>query len=269
MKKSKNTLVLTTFILLSSVALLPVAPVSNAQQLNHIKAYIMPVETQKSYFPSEQQVQEALASRSSVAKQKFLFPPLENPPLKKQPQEFINQFSTPDAPRTTSMSQFVTPNLMLDNETVPQRYNMPDENGYAPLAMNFPTMPCLARKPNNNFPSQGFANNFESKNNGNLFSFPNFDLFSAMPFANMNALPSIIAGNKIGNSFPLMPKTTNSRGKKMWGQTISTPQKLGHMFGGWHFPYVSTPNSMAVSDTVVNQFPPVADEAGNMSNISK
>jgi hypothetical protein len=206
MKKFKNSLVLTTFIFLFSATILLVAPVSNAQQLNHVRAYIAPVDPQKSYFPSEQQVQQALAPRVFVAKQESSFPPLE-----KQPQAFVNQFSTPDAPRTTSMPQFVAPNLMLDDATMPQRYNMPSGDGYAPSAMKFPAAPRSVRKSYNNFPPQGFGNssrdklfvnNFGSKNNGNPFSFPNADIFPAVPFANMNGLPPMTARNKLGNSFP-------------------------------------------------------------------
>jgi hypothetical protein len=41
------------------------------------------------------------------------------------------------------------------------------------------------------------------------------------------------------------------------------------MPGGWRFPYISTPDPVTVSDAVTNQFPPIAEEAGHMVDISK
>jgi len=77
MKKFKNSLVSTLLISLFSTAILLVSPPSNAQQLNQVRAYSAPTDHQKSYFPSEQQVQEALDPRASKAEQASSFPPLE------------------------------------------------------------------------------------------------------------------------------------------------------------------------------------------------
>ena len=54
-----------------------------------------------------------------------------------------------------------------------------------------------------------------------------------------------------------------------WDTMSSGPRDLGEMPGGWHFPLISTPDPVTVSDAVANQFPPFADEAGNMIDFSK
>lgn len=92
----------------------------------------------------------------------------------------------------------------------------------------------------------------------------------------------------MGNNVPFMPNTTNSNRKKAWGdkrniwpdfytnftdeawdEAMGGPRKLGRMPGGWRFPYISTPDPVTVSDAITNQFPPIAEEAGNMVDISK
>ena len=49
---------------------------------------------------------------------------------------------------------------------------------------------------------------------------------------------------------------------------MSGPRNLGEMPGGWRFPYISTPDPVTVTDAIVNQFPPIAEEAGNMADFS-
>ena len=278
-----NNLVLTTLTTLFFTVIVFASPISNVQQLNQVRAYIAPATSQKSYFPSAQQVQEALAPRAPKTEQQSSFPPLEQ-----QPQAFINQFSTPDAPRTTPVAQFVTPDLIVNDTAMPQKYDRFNRNGYPQQAMKFPATPRSAKKANS-FPPQGFANssmgktfpsNFGSGNNGNPFSFPNAfpNAFPAMPFSNnhgLNPMADLNNWNGMENGFPLMPKTTRSNRKQAWGdkrniwpnfyanftdnawdETISAPRNLERTPSGWLSPYISTPDP--VSDAITNQFPPIA-----------
>ena len=282
MKKLKNSLILTTIIPLFSTAML-VVPTANAQQLNQVRAFMAPTMTsatkQTPYFPSEQQIQQALLE--SVASSSF-------PPLEPQQQVFINQFSTPDAPRIRPTRQFVAPIQMFGNSSVnrramQQKYNQLNR-GYRPQRMKFPSTSRSLNREKGNFPSHlGLANS-------NPFSFP--DLFPAHPFVNNNGLNPINSGNNNwgnrGNSFPFIPKTSQSKKKKAWGdkrniwpdfytdftdsawdESMGAPRKLGRLPGGWRFPYISTPDPVTVSDAVTNQFPPIAEEAGQLVDISK
>lgn len=49
----------------------------------------------------------------------------------------------------------------------------------------------------------------------------------------------------------------------MWDKAINSPYDMGYMPGGWRFPSFSSPDPVTVGDAVTNQFPPIAEEAGN------
>jgi hypothetical protein len=53
-----------------------------------------------------------------------------------------------------------------------------------------------------------------------------------------------------------------------WDTMMSSPRDMGRMPGGWRFPYISMPDPVTVSDAITNQFPPIAEEAGNMADFS-
>ena len=267
MKKLNNRLILTTIVtLFSTIILLP--SVSYAQPLNQVRAFLAPASQQGTYFPSEQQIQQALLTPTTKQKSSFV-------PLEQEPQVFINQFTTPDVPRVKQNRLFFAPTQAFNNTpntpnntiTMPQQYKVAN-GGYQQPTMKFPAAPRSLNK----------NNHFASNNNSNPFSFPN--TFPMMPFPNNN-------GTNINNGFPFMPNT-NSHKKKAWGDTrniwpdfytdftdtawdqaISSPRKLGRMPGGWRFPYISTPDPVTVSDAITNQFPPIAEEAGHMANLSK
>ena len=245
---------------------------SHAQQLNQVRAFLAPTSQQDSYFPSPQQIQQALST--PVAQQESSFPPLEQ-----MPQAFINQFTTPDAPRVKQTAPFPAPiSFFNNNMTMPQQYKSLN-TGYQQPAMKFPAAPRSYNK----------KNNLGTGNNTNPFSSPN--AFPAMPFSTNNGSNPVTGWNKnmtnTGNGFPFMP-STNSNKKKAWGdkrniwpdfytdftdtawdEAIGGPRKLGRMPGGWRFPYVSTPDPVTVSDAITNKFPPIAEEAGHMTDISK
>ncbi len=116
-----------------------------------------------------------------------------------------------------------------------------------------------------------FGNN--SGNNFNPFSGGN----------NSNNPMSNMFGNNNNKSMPFFGNTRDKSRKKAWGDErniwpdfytdftddawdsmTSGPRDLGRMPGGWRFPHISTPDPVTVSDAITNQFPPMAEEGGNM-----
>ncbi len=217
---------------------------------------------------------------------------------------FINSFTTPNATKTP---QYTVPVPRYFPNTQPmaqQQYHMPTSTlpqYQVPVtAMPLQRMPVAPQSfyPNN-FPMQGFPNtsignmfpsHFSMGNNNMPFSMPNS--FPAMPFGKNGSSNPMKGWNKgwsnMGNKIPFMPQSTNKKKKKAWGdkryiwpdfytdftdkawdEAMSGPRKLGRMPGGWRFPYISTPDPVTVSDAITNQFPPIAEEAGNMMDISK
>jgi len=148
------------------------------------------------------------------------------------------------------------------------------------------------RRSNNSFP---FANNmmpfsnqnFGKQNNGfNPFSNNNMPFSSGNGMMPKNPMKNMFGGNNNNMSMPFFP-SNNKKRKKAWGterniwpdfytdftdeawDTMSSgPRKLGTMPGGWRFPYISTPDPVTVSDAIVNQFPPIMEEAGKMADFS-
>ena len=151
----------------------------------------------------------------------------------------------------------------------------------------------------NNFNRSNTGNNFPFSNN-NMMPFSNgnnsFNPFSKgnMPFSNNSGgmIPKNPMNNMLGNNnnqnfnMPFFNSNNNNR-KKAWGDTrniwpdfytdftdeawdsmMSGPRDLGKMPGGWRFPYISMPDPVTVSDAITNQFPPIAEEAGNMADFS-
>lgn len=136
-----------------------------------------------------------------------------------------------------------------------------------------------------------FSNNnmkpFTNGNNGfNPFSKGN------MPFSNnsggmmpVNPMNNMFGNNNQNSNMPFF--NSNNNRKKAWGDKrniwpdfytdftdeawdtmMSSPRDMGRMPGGWRFPYISMPDPVTVSDAIINQFPPIAEEAGNMADFS-
>jgi hypothetical protein len=192
-----------------------------------------------------------------------------------------------------------------NNRVMPNNYNPGFNNQSSPFGNN---MPFGNNSGNNFNPFSGgnmpFGNN--SGNNFNPFSggnMPfgsnsgnNFNPFSGgnMPFGNNSGnnfnpfsggnMP--FANNNNNSSLPFFKQSKNNR-KKAWGDerniwpdfytdftddawdTMSSgPRDLGVMPGGWRFPHISTPDPVTVSDAITNQFPPMAEEGGNMMDFS-
>lgn len=60
---------------------------------------------------------------------------------------------------------------------------------------------------------------------------------------------------------------TDSTGD-MWDNMINAPFKMGRMPGGWRAPSWSSPDPVTVGDAVLNQVPPIMEEAGNMADFT-
>ena len=85
----------------------------------------------------------------------------------------------------------------------------------------------------------------------------------AMP---MRKKPEVHAWGTERNIWPdFYTKGTNN----MWDDMINGPFKMGRMPGGWRAPSLSMPDPVTIGDAVTNQMPPMAEEAGNMIDISK
>lgn len=142
----------------------------------------------------------------------------------------------------------------------------------------------------NNFPFSRNNMPFNNSSNGNnSFPFsggnmPFMDNGNNNPFGNMFGNNS----NNSNNKMPFFGNTRSSNRKKAWGEerniwpdfytdftddawdsASSGPRDLGVMPGGWRFPHISTPDPVTVTDAITNQFPPIAEEAGNMLDISE
>jgi hypothetical protein len=277
MKRLRNSIITTIPVL--SIAILFVVPLSYAQQLNQVKAYIAPTEAQPSYFPSEQQIQQALVPKtaSSIAQKSTSFPPIV-----RQPPTFINQFSTPDAPRLTPNLQFVAPDTMTNRVITQQKYIQPNKRYDPRTRLNTPAvLPAIyadkSNLPQQVFPKKPMGNRFSSNSsslNNSPFSFP------TLPFGNNSDVHSIPDWkNTMGNKFPSTPKINTSNRKKTGGnkrtvlpyfdtdnaenEVTSGARNLGGMSSDWRFPYISTPT------TITNQFPPITAEAENSVDFSK
>ena len=175
------------------------------------------------------------------------------------------------------------------NNGFPFSNNMPfgnnnSGNGFNPFSGG--NMPFGNNSGNNFNPFSGnnmpFGNN--SGNNFNPFSGGNlpFGSNSNNPMNNMFG-----NSNNNNNSMPFFGNNRDKSRKKAWGDkrniwpdfytdftddawdTMSSgPRDLGTMPGGWRFPHISTPDPVTVSDAITNQFPPIAEEGGNMMDFS-
>ena len=198
-------------------------------------------------------------------------------------------------------SQMIPPPAQANNfRRMPVQPRMMPNNSRPPVApRNFGGN----NTPNNvpNFNRNNAANNIPFSNN-NMMPFGNgnnsFNPFSSgnMPFTNNSGgmVPSNPMNNMFGNNngnnqnwnMPFFNSNNNKR-KKAWGDKrniwpdfytdftdeawdtmMSGPRDLGRMPGGWRFPYISMPDPVTVSDAITNQFPPIAEEAGNMADFS-
>lgn len=97
----------------------------------------------------------------------------------------------------------------------------------------------------------------------NIFGSNNSQNFN-MPFFNSNNNRKKAWGDKRN----IWPDFYTDFTDEAWDTMMSSPRDMGRMPGGWRFPYISMPDPVTVSDAITNQFPPIAEEAGNMADFS-
>ena len=191
------------------------------------------------------------------------------------------------APRNSQFNRRAMPNSRMLNNRVP-RY--PVNARQLPYSRSMPNRSTNSNTRNNNFPFSG----------GNMMPFGNTGSNSFNPFSNGNMpfsngsngmMPTNPMNNMFGSNnnskMPFFPSNNNENRKKAWGTerniwpdfytdftddawdtVMSGPRDLGKMPGGWRFPYISMPDPVTVSDAITNQFPPIAEEAGNLADFS-
>ncbi len=163
---------------------------------------------------------------------------------------------------------------------------VPPSPYYAPPTQQ-PRIAPSASFTNRAYPNLGYPPVYRQRNN-NTFPFSNNMPFSGNSFGMpSNPMNSFFGNNNNGNNHLPFFKQRNTKRKKAWGDerniwpdfytdftddawdtVMSGPRDLGRMPGGWRFPYISMPDPVTVSDAVVNQFPPIVEEAGNMADVS-
>ncbi len=187
----------------------------------------------------------------------------------------------------------------------PYAYAAPAPNpyGYAPpapypgvLANRYPTYPAYpsgrqyaygnsygrsmpyrgyATRQNDSFPFSGGAMPFFNNGGNNTFGgFPTNPMKDMFGDNNSGTMPFFKQSKKTrkkawGDERNIWPDFYTDFTDESWDTVSSGPRDLGEMPGGWHFPLISTPDPVTVSDAVANQVPPFAEEAGNMVDLSK
>ncbi len=111
---------------------------------------------------------------------------------------------------------------------------------------------------NNNFPSPwqntGQWNPWQNGNNANMPFFPNQH--------NSNQKKAW------GDTRNIWPDFYTGFTEEFWDQGSNAPYDMGRMPGGWRAPSLSSPDPVTVGDAVLNQFPPIMEEMGNMMDFS-
>ncbi len=143
---------------------------------------------------------------------------------------------------------FSNTNMMPFRNSGSNGFN-PFSKGNMPFSNNSGGM--MPTNPMNNM----FGNNFSNGANNQNFN---------MPFFNSNNNRKKAWGDKRN----IWPDFYTDFTDEAWDTMMSSPRNMGRMPGGWRFPYISMPDPVTVSDAITNQFPPIAEEAGNMADFS-
>ncbi len=135
---------------------------------------------------------------------------------------------------------YSTPNYQFSNMT-------PFGNSFSPTSMFN----------NNNFPTPwSNSNNWNPWSNGNN---------SQMPFFSSNNTNKKKAW---GDTRHIWPDFYTEFTDEFWDKSTNAPSDMGRMPGGWKAPSLSSPDPVTVGDAVLNQFPPMMEEMGNMMDFS-
>lgn len=159
----------------------------------------------------------------------------------RKPAYSYNSYQPQQAPRKMN---YQTPNYQFSNMN-------PFGNSFSPTNM----------LSNNNYPSPwqntGQLNPWHNGNNSSMPFFP-----SQNSFNNNNKRKAW------GDTRNIWPDFYTGITEEFWDQGSNAPYDMGRMPGGWRAPSLSSPGPVTVSDAVVNQFPPIMEEMGNMMDFS-
>jgi len=162
-------------------------------------------------------------------------------------------------------------NPYQQNQAYQPKQVYPQNKAYPPKQMNYNT-------PNYQFSNmQPFGNGFSPTSMFNNNTFPT-------PWSNSNTWNPWSNGNN--SQMPFFNQQNNNKKKawgdvrniwpdfytefteEMWDKSTNAPADMGRMPGGWKAPSLSSPDPVTVGDAVLNQFPPIMEEMGNMMNFS-
>ena len=164
----------------------------------------------------------------------------------RQPAYNYNPYQQQQVPRQMHYQapNYQTPNYQFSNMN-------PFGNSFSPTNMFS----------NNNFPSpwqnSGQWNPWKNGNNSNMPFFPN-----------QNSMSNSNKKKAWGDTRNIWPDFYTDFTEEFWDQGSNAPYDMGRMPGGWRAPSLSSPDPVTVGDAVVNQFPPIMEEMGNMMDFA-
>lgn len=162
----------------------------------------------------------------------------------------------------------------------PANYGRAPMMGQSPYKSPMSMPPMGYQTPNYQFSKMApFGNSFSPNT---FFSDKNFP----KPWTDSNMWNPWKNGNN--SSMPFFPQSKSDGNKKnawgdvrhiwpdfytefteeFWDTSINAPYDVGRMPGGWRAPSFSSPDPVTVGDAVLNQFPPIMEEMGNMTDFS-
>ena len=205
----------------------------------------------------------------------------------------------PQMPQAPSMPTMQTP-WQQQPVQQPQAYQGYQQS-YPYYQMPYTSMPWMQQPAYNYYPYQ---QNKAYPQNPMNFNTPNYQFSKMTPFGNSFSPTSVFNNNNFptpwsnsnnwnpwsnGNNqqMPFFSQNNTTNKKKAWGdvrniwpdfytdftdefwdKSTNGPYDMGRMPGGWRAPSLSSPDPVTVGDAVLNQFPPMMEEMGNMMNFS-
>ena len=216
------------------IAGLTIPAVSLANPGNGSFPVFPPMQAPQTYRPNYAGGQFPPFQQQNPAYNPYLYQPYSSQWMQQRPAYNYYPYQQP------RQMNYSTPNYKFSNMT-------PFGNSFSPTSLF-----------SNNFPTPwSNANNWNPWNNGNG---------SQMPF-----FPSQNSSNKKkawGDVRNIWPDFYTDFTEEFWDQSTNAPYDMGRMPGGWRAPSLSSPDPVTVGDAVLNQFPPMMEEMGNMMNFS-
>lgn len=150
--------------------------------------------------------------------------------------------------------------------------------GYPPYQQPYQSQPFNYNTLNYQFSNMTpFGNSFSPTSLFNNNSFPrpwsNSNNWNPWSNGSNSHMPFFSPQNKgkkkaWGETRHIWPDFYTEFTDEMWDKSTNAPADMGRMPGGWKAPSLSSPDPVTVGDAVLNQFPPIMEEMGNMMNFS-